>query len=143
MGDELYFVDTNILVYAYDVDAGDKHQKARSLVEDLWRHRSGSTSAQVLQELYVVTTRKLDRLLAKGEARAVVASYEAWPVHRPTVDDIIAASELEERYQIHFWDAMVVTSALRLGASTLLSEDLQDGQHFDDLVVVNPLTVTT
>jgi predicted nucleic acid-binding protein len=138
MSDELTFVDTNVLVYAYDADAGTKHNKSRAVVEDLWRSRSGSVSTQVLQEFYVVATRKLVKPLARRDARAIVATYKAWQVHRPTVDDITAASELEERHQLHFWDALVVTSALKLGATTLLSEDLQNGQHFNGLVVVNP-----
>ncbi|MDA8302336.1 MAG: PIN domain-containing protein [Actinomycetota bacterium] len=138
MSDELTFVDSNVLVYAYDADAGSKHEKSRAVVEDLWRSRTGSVSTQVLQEFYVVATRKLVKPLPRLEARAIVATYKAWPVHRPTVDDVTAASELEERHQVQFWDALVVTSALRLGASTLLSEDLQQGQHFSGLVVVNP-----
>jgi predicted nucleic acid-binding protein len=138
MSDELTFVDSNVLVYAYDADAGTKHDKSRAVVEDLWRSRSGSVSTQVLQEFYVVATRKLVKPLARRDARAIVAAYKAWPVHRPTVDDITAASELEERHQLQFWDAMVVTSALRLGASIIVSEELQQGQHFRGLVVVNP-----
>ena len=53
------FVDTNVLVYAHDVTAGDKHSRARALVEELWDTREGCLSVQVLQEFFVTTTRKI------------------------------------------------------------------------------------
>lgn len=94
-------------------------------------------STQVLQEFYVAVTRKLPKPLAGHTAREVVATYRAWPVHRPEVDDVIAASELEERHQMSFWDALVIVSAQRLGVRSLLTEDLQDGQLVGDLVITN------
>jgi predicted nucleic acid-binding protein len=95
-------------------------------------------STQVLQEFYVTVTRKVPKPLAKRAARAVVDTYRAWPVHRPEVDDVIAASELEERHQLSFWDALIIVSAQRSGARTLLSEDLQDGRRIGELIIVNP-----
>lgn len=133
------FVDTNVLVYAYDADAGEKHDAARAALETLWEEESGCVSSQVLQEFYVTVTRKLTRPLRPRVARDVVAAYAAWPVHRPDVADILSASEFEERHQLSFWDALIVVSALRSGAQELLTEDLQDGQRIDGLLVVNPL----
>lgn len=138
MTGEPTFVDTNVLVYAYDADAGPKHRSARSKVQALWQNESGLMSTQVLQEFYVSVTRKLSRPLPRRTAREVVATYRAWPVHRPDVDDIAAASELEERRQLSFWDALIIVSARRSGARSLLTEDLQDGQWFDGLEVVSP-----
>lgn len=138
MNDDRAFVDTNVLVYSYDVDAGRKHDAARSLLIDLWRSRTGAVSTQVLQGFYVTVTRKLPGPLAKRAARDIVDTYRAWPVHRPSVDDVVMASELEERHQLSFWDAMVIVSAQRSGAGRLLSEDLQDGQRIGELVIVNP-----
>ena len=138
MNDDRVFVDTNVLVYSYDADAGQKHDTARSVLIDLWGSRTGAVSTQVLQEFYVTVTRNLPEPLAKRAARDVIDTYQAWPVHRPGVDDVIMASELEERHQLSFWDALVIVSAQRSGARTLLSEDLQDGRRVGELVIVNP-----
>jgi predicted nucleic acid-binding protein len=137
------FVDTNVLVYAYDVDAGDKHEVARSHLQALWQNESGLMSTQVLQEFYVTVTRKLSRPLPRRTAREVVATYRPWPIHQPTVDDLAAASELEERHQLSFWDSLIIVSALRSDAASLLTEDLQDGQRFDGLEVVSPFRAAT
>jgi len=138
MTGEPTFVDTNVLVYAYDADAGAKHESARSRLQALWQTESGLISTQVLQEFYVTVTRKLSRPLLRRNARAVIATYGAWPVHRPDVDDVVAASDLEERHQLSFWDALIIVSARRSRAHLLLTEDLQDGQRFDGLEVVSP-----
>ncbi|HEX3948173.1 MAG TPA: PIN domain-containing protein [Acidimicrobiales bacterium] len=138
MSDDRVFVDTSVLVYSYDVDAARKHETARSLLTALWGSRTGAVSLQVLQEFYVTVTRKLPTPLDRRVAREVVGTYRAWPVHRPAVDDVIAASVLEAADQLSFWDALIITSAQRSGAHTLLSEDLQDGRRYGELVVVNP-----
>ena len=138
MNDDRIFVDTNVLVYSYDTDAGQKHDTARSVLMDLWGSRTGAVSTQVLQEFYVTVTRKLPKPLAKRVAREVIGTYRAWPVHRPEVDDVFAACEFEDRHQMPFWDALVVVSAQRSGARTLLSEDLQDGRRIGELVIINP-----
>lgn len=140
MSDERIFVDTNVLVYSYDLDAGAKHDTARSVLKDLWESRTGAISTQVLQEFYVTSTRKLPKPLTRQTAREVIGTYRSWPVHRPEVDDVIVASELEERHQLSFWDALVIVSAQRSGARTLLSEDLQDGQRIGELVIINPFS---
>jgi predicted nucleic acid-binding protein len=140
MTDERVFVDTNVLVYAYDLDAGTKHVAARAILSALWEDRRGAISTQVLQEFYVTVTRKLPRQLARREARDIIGTYGAWPVHLPEAADVVAASELEERHRLSFWDALVVVSAQRSGATTLCSEDLQDGRRFGTLVVTNPFT---
>lgn len=138
MNDERIFVDTNVLVYSYDSDAGQKHETARSLLLNLWESRTGVVSTQVLQEFYVTVTRQLPKPLDKRAASEIIGAYRAWPVHRPEVDDLIAASELETRHQLSFWDALVIVSAQRSGARTLLSEDLQDGRQMGELVITNP-----
>ncbi|MGH9170973.1 MAG: PIN domain-containing protein [Acidimicrobiales bacterium] len=139
---ERVFVDTNVLVYSYDSDAGIKHNTAQAVLRELWESRTGAVSTQVLQEFYVTVTRKLAKPLARKLAREVIGTYAAWPVHRPQVADLIAASELGERYRLSFWDALVIASAQRSQAHTLVSEDLQDGQRFGDLIIVNPFSAS-
>jgi predicted nucleic acid-binding protein len=143
MTGEPTFVDTNVLVYAYDADAGVKHEVARSHLEALWQNQSGLMSTQVLQEFYVTVTRKLSRPMSHRTAREVVTTYRAWPVHRPDVDDVVASSELEERYRLSFWDSLIIVSARRSGAGSILTEDLQDGQKFDELEIVSPFRGAT
>ncbi|HVF14671.1 MAG TPA: PIN domain-containing protein [Acidimicrobiales bacterium] len=142
MSGEPTFVDTNVLVYAYDLDAGAKHDAARARLQALWADQFGLMSTQVLQEFYVTVTRKLSRPLPPRTAREVVATYGAWPIQRPDVDDVIAASKLEEQHHLSFWDSLIVVSAHRSGARALLTEDLQEGRRFDDLVIVNPFRET-
>ena len=134
-----YFVDTNILMYAHDTAAGEKHERAKALVEDLWESRSGVVSTQVLQELAVNLRRKAKKPLDAKATRDVVSDYLAWHVVVNGGDSILEALDLEARYQISFWDAMVVQAAQASSAEVLYSEDLSDGQTYGSVQVVNPL----
>lgn len=135
------FCDSNILVYAYDLSAGLKRERATQLVERLWRQDAGALSIQVLQEVFVTLTRKLPRPVELAVARALVADLATWHVVEPRVSDVLTAVDDAERWRLSFWDAMIVTAARRAGASVLWSEDLNDGQAFDGLTVRNPLAV--
>jgi|ERR1700722_19286025 len=121
------FVDTNVLIYAHDVDAGRKHEIAKSAIRQLWIERTGILSMQVLQEFYVNVTRKIASPLPKASARAVIGSYASWCVET-TLADISAAFRIEDESHIGFWDALVIASAAKGGAERLLSEDLNAGQ---------------
>ena len=138
MSAELAFVDTNVLLYAHDRSAGRKHEVAQALVSELWGSRRGALSTQVLQEFYVNATRKLPKPLPAPRARLIVARYANWAVHQVEPSDIISASELEKRHRQSFWDALVIVSATRLGAVTLLTEDLQHGRRIAGLTIVDP-----
>lgn len=132
------FVDTNVLVYAHDTSEARRRPIAASLLEELWRSRSGVLSTQVLQEFYVVTTRKFDPPLPRSTARAAVAAYAEWPLVQIDAPLILAASRLEEEHTLAFWDALILESARRAGATRLVSEDLQAGRAIAGLVVENP-----
>jgi len=134
-----YFVDTNILVYAHDVSAGVKHGRARALVEDLWRSRSGVVSTQVLQELSVNVRKKAAHPLDLRATRDLVSDYLAWHVVVNDGNAVLAALDLEDRYKVSFWDALVIHAAQAAGVELLYSEDLSDGQRYGDVRVVNPL----
>ncbi len=136
-----YFVDTNILMYAHDTAAGAKHQRAKALVEELWRDRSGVVSTQVLQELSVNLRRKAGRPADLKTTREIITDYLAWDVVTNTGESILEALEFEERYRISFWDALVLQAAEASGAAVLYSEDLSDGQTYRGVRVVNPLNV--
>jgi predicted nucleic acid-binding protein len=134
----LQFVDTNILIYAHDVSAGPKQIRARQLLEDLWQSRLGCLSIQVLQEFYVNVTQKVAKPLPSEAAAQIVADLSVWEVHSPRVEDVLEAIRLQERYQISFWDAMVIASGIALGCQILWSEDLNPGQVYDQVQVQSP-----
>ena len=137
MKDKL-FVDTNILVYAHDLDAGVKHDQAREMVTQLWESRNGVLSTQVLQEFYVTLTRKVSPKLNKLEARKLIQKYAHWHlvINNPPI--ITQASEIEERYDISFWDALIVSAAYSQNVPTILTEDLSHGQYIEGIFVKNP-----
>ncbi|MFN2140485.1 MAG: PIN domain-containing protein [Candidatus Promineifilaceae bacterium] len=132
------FVDSNVLVYAYDSTAGEKRVQAGELLRTLWADRNGRISIQVIQEFYFTVTGKLQRPLPQAEAALIVGDMGHWPVHSPRVADVLSAIRLQERYQISFWDAMIVCSAQQLGCGVLWSEDLNAGQRYGDVKVRNP-----
>jgi len=133
-----YFVDTNILMYAHDTSAGAKHERARAVVE-VWRDRSGVVSTQVLQELSVNLRRKAGRPIDLKTVREIITDYLAWDVYVNTGESILEALELEKRYRISFWDALIIQAAEASGAAVLYSEDLSKGQKYGAVRVVNPL----
>jgi predicted nucleic acid-binding protein len=134
-----YFVDTNILMYAHDASAGAKHDRAKAVIEELWRARSGVVSTQILQELCVSLRRKAARPVDLKTAREIVTDYLSWEVRVNTGESILEALDLEERYRISFWDALVIQAAEASGAAVLYSEDLSDGQMYGTVRVVNPI----
>lgn len=133
----LEFVDTNVLIYAYDRTAGDRHMRAKLLVAELWKSRRGCLSVQVLQEFYVVGVRKLTQT-ASSELRLILNDLALWRVHAPDTSDVLAAADLHQRYQVSFWDAMVLQSAARLTCAVVWSEDLNPGQSYQGVRVLNP-----
>jgi predicted nucleic acid-binding protein len=134
------FVDTSVLVYAHDRSAGAKQERARELLDDLWRTGGGSLSVQVLQEFYVAVTRKVPHPLDPDEAEAVVRDLAAWQLFVPTADDVLAAIRLHRRVRVSFWDALILHSAAALTCDEVWSEDLNPGQIVEGVTVRNPFT---
>lgn len=133
------FVDTNILVYAHDLSAGDRHTRAFAVIESLWEAQTGVISTQVLQEFYITVTRKMKNPLKPAEAREIIRNYLAWPIQNNDPETTIRASEIEEKNGISFWDALIVVAALRLQAKKIISEDLNNGQIIEGILIENPL----
>jgi predicted nucleic acid-binding protein len=131
------FVDTNILVYAHDVDQGQKHQTARDILIELMQDRSGALSPQVLQEFYVNVTRKIAKPLSKRAAREIVEDWSVWCIET-TAAEVAAAFRIEDEAKISFWDALILASAVKAGAEALLSEDLSSGQKVAGIRIRNP-----
>jgi predicted nucleic acid-binding protein len=132
------FVDTNVLLYAYDPAAGHRHDRAADLLGRLWSERIGAISVQVLQEFFVNATRKVAAPVTPEAAIDRLRSLSRWRVHSPLADDVVAAATLSHRHRLSFWDAMIVRSAAELRCGVLWSEDLNDGQIVEGVRVRNP-----
>ena len=132
------FVDTNVLIYAHDRNAGEKYASALAVMEDLWTAGIGVLSTQVLQEFYVNITRKIPVPIPKATASVYVQRYFLWRVVAVTPPTILRAFEIEGQCKISFWDAMIVSAAVEAGSTKILSEDLNAGQMIAGIPIENP-----
>ena len=121
------FLDTNIILYAYDISAGEKHQVAKKILLDLWDSGLGVISTQVLQEFFVNVTQKIPKQLDNRLARDIVSDLLKWDVVVNHGESILEAVEILLRYGYSFWDSLIIEAAIRGGAGALLSEDLTHG----------------
>ncbi len=130
------FFDTNVLVYCIDTSDIRKQKLALEVVASCGNAGLGILSTQVLIELYNTLVRK--QKLPDATAEQVILAYNDWTCINSDAGLIQDAVTLSIQYKKSIWDAMVISAALRSGAQTLLSEDMQHGQRFDTLTIVNP-----
>ena len=131
------FLDTNVIIYAYDVSAGEKRERAKKILVDLWDSGQGLLSIQVLQEFFVSVTRKIPQPLALKEAQHIVNDLLTWEVVVNDGDSILEAIELHSSHKYSFWDSLIIQAAIKGGASLLLSEDLSGGQTIRGVTIKN------
>ena len=132
------FVDTNVLVYRSDASDAAKQGRAEAWHALLWQSRVGRLSIQVLLELYSTLTRKLRPAFDPKEAREIVQELAAWRPIPVDLHIVQRAWSLESTYSLPWWDALIVAAAQVSRCSVLLTEDLQHGQVFGAVRVVNP-----
>jgi predicted nucleic acid-binding protein len=132
------FVDSNILIYAHDADAGAKRQRAADCLRELWGSRRGRLSTQVLQEFYVNVTGKIKTPIAKPLARETVRNYAPWVQSLITPGTVVRASEIAEIWRVSLWDSMILAAAEQSQAAQLLTEDLKHGEVIAGIRIVNP-----
>ena len=132
------FIDSNVLVYAHDRAAGRRRDLARALIRRLWSDRTGVLSTQVIQEFYVNVRRKARNPVSLDEAHRLVEDYLKWEIIVNDERSILGALELEGRYKLSFWDSLILQAAKISGVETVYSEDLNHGQLYDGVQVVNP-----
>jgi predicted nucleic acid-binding protein len=137
MSDVKSFVDTNILVYAHRISVGPKHDRAKQLLAELWAAESGVISTQVLQE-FCFTVRRLARNYPTNELVETIRQFSQWTVVTNSSDSVLNALSLESRYEISFWDALIINAAQVSEAAVLYTEDLNHGQLFGSVRVINP-----
>ena len=133
---ESVFVDTNVLIYRIDSGDPPRQQRAAAWLATLWSARAGRISFQVLQEYFVKATQKRPDL--RNTIRTEIRDLLAWspvPIDASTLEQ---AWKIQDRYQLSFWDSLIVAAAQAASCRWLLTEDLQAGQTFDGLTVVNP-----
>jgi predicted nucleic acid-binding protein len=134
------FIDTNIAVYAYDSSGGTKQTTAQQVLREAAVRREGVISVQVLGEFFHATvTRK--RLLTSDKARGAIAALRHLEVASLDETTVDGALDLHDRFQLRYWDALIVATAKLSGCTHVLSEDLNAGQDYDGVTIVNPFTV--
>jgi predicted nucleic acid-binding protein len=135
MNAEVFF-DTNVLVYAAIGTGKERRKRERAL--ELIDSEDFGTSAQVLQEFYVTVVKKAARPLSALEAAEWIEQWAEFPCQAIDRQLVKIAIELSQRYAISYWDAAILAAATSLGARTIYSEDLNDGQMYGRVRVVNP-----
>ncbi|MBW8721390.1 MAG: PIN domain-containing protein [Polaromonas sp.] len=132
------FVDADILIYSEDGADPTKQQAALAWLTVLWQRGMGRISTQVLNEFYLLATRKINPPMPAGDARAEVRRYELWQPWQTDHATVESAWAVESRYGLHYRDSLVVAAAQHLGCRYLLSEDLAHEQHYGGVQVINP-----
>ncbi len=130
------FLDTNALVYAAAGHGAEESKRQQAL--DLLEREDFGLSAQVLQEFYVIVTRKLEISLSADEALEWIEQFESFPCLPIDASLVKLGAELSVRFKIAYWDGAIIASAEALGAETLYTEDLNDGQLYGSVRVENP-----
>lgn len=135
---EKVFVDSNVLLYAHDKDAGAKQRRAAERLRKLWETGSGRLSTQVLQEFYVTVTRKLGKPLSESDAAGAANDLCAFDVVEVDKEMVVRSMSLSRTERLSFWDALIVEAARTRRCDRLLTEDLHDGRQFGPLKITNP-----
>lgn len=141
-GDKV-FLDTNIIIYAYDLSAGRKHEVAKTILMDLWDSRNGLLSTQVVQEFFVSATKKISKPLNIKLAKEIVSDLLKWDIIVNDGKSILEAIGIHSRYNYSFWDSMIIQAAISGGVKILLSEDLNDGQAISGVKIRNPFATSS
>jgi len=134
------FLDTNILVYAYDQHEPNKQQRAQELLADGIEQENLVLSVQVLGEFFNVVTRNIPQPFTSDEARDIIGTISILPVQEIDLALVNRAIDTHKMYQIAYWDALIISAAERAGCKMIFSEDLSDGQAYHEILVCNPFT---
>jgi len=133
-----FFVDTNLLVYAYDSSAGKKWKTSLEVLSLLWIHRTGVLSTQVIQELFVSLTQKVKNPILPRAAKEIISDLLRWPLVVNDGGNVLRAVDLQIKYHFSFWDSLILQAAITSKSEFLLSEDFQDGQVIESVTILNP-----
>ena len=134
------FIDTNILVYAYDSADPAKQEQARQILRSGITEETAVLSAQVLGEFFTVVTSRIPVPLTAEEAEEVLGILSVLPVVEIDLRLVLSATGIHRLYGINYWDSLIVAAAQRAGCSQILTEDLNTGQSYQDILAVNPFS---
>ena len=135
------FLDSNILVYAYDNHEPEKQAKAQALLKAVIKEESAILSAQVLGEFFVVVTRRIKEPLSVNDAEKIINILTVLPFAEIDLPLVKRAINTQRNYGISYWDSLIVATAEREGCKKILSEDLNDGQWYNGVLVENPFNL--
>ncbi len=133
-----FFLDTNVLVYAHDSVSPEKKARSQQLVFECLRRNSGVISAQVLSEFFVTVTQKVERPMTAEQAKREIVLLSVMETVEIDATLVLDAVNLKLRWQLSYWDSLILAAAVRAGCNTVYSEDMSDGQVYGSLTVRNP-----
>ncbi len=132
------FLDTNVLIYSCDSSDTIKQQKALDLIAECSSRGTGLLSVQVLGEFFHATVVRKKLLTADEAERAILAFLAAMVVVSVELQDVTDAIAIHRKYQTRYWDSLILATAAHHGCDEVLSEDLNDGQTYNGVLVSNP-----
>jgi predicted nucleic acid-binding protein len=132
------FLDTNVLVYAFDGSEPIKQRRAQQIIESEYPDPSPFISTQVLQEFHVAVVRKLKEPLGEEEAEQACVQLSRFPTVLIESQTVLDAIALSRRHTLSLWDSLIIRSALKARCVKLLTEDLHDGLEIEGLQITNP-----
>lgn len=132
------FLDTNILVYAYDKHYPRKQETAQVLLKEGIETESVVLSSQVLGEFFVVVTRKIKNPISAEEAQKIIALLGVLQIVDIDLSLVNLAVENHKKYGINYWDSLIIAAAARAGCKRVMTEDLNHGQEYNSVLVENP-----
>lgn len=142
MKDELVLIDTNILVYAFDIFDKNKHEKSKNILGKCWNgEEKFALSLQNLSEFYVITTKKINIPLSKNIGSDIVnkfLEFKGWIKLVPKESTITQAMDLAEKYDVSYWDALIASAMLERGIKKIYTENIKDFSKIKELKVINP-----
>ena len=138
MKDDKIFIDTNVLVYAFDISAGIKHKKAKEIVEHCWRLENGIISSQVLEEFFVCLNKKIPFPIDSIIVWQIIKDFLKWKTVAVDGDIILESINIHIKHKFSFWDSLIIASAVSGSANMIFSEDLSDNQTIEGVVIKNP-----
>ncbi|MBF0466566.1 MAG: PIN domain-containing protein [Nitrospirae bacterium] len=134
-------IDTNILVYAYDISEGEKHMISKAILKQIWEEGGGVVCLQNLMEFYVVITKKVKNPIGVNKAKTIIKDFlqsENWIVIDRDEETFLKAIDLVSQYNIHFWDATIATCMIDNDISEIITENKRDFEKIPDINITVP-----
>ena len=133
-----FFIDSNILVYAHDTENPEKQQQAQTVIFDGIRLENAVISTQVLSEFYVTITQKIKNPLTVLKAKEEIKYLSILEIVEIDIAMILQAIHLQDKWNISYWDGLILAAAEQARCKTIISEDFTDQQIYDHILVKNP-----